>query len=237
MFWKVVHPLGLWLSEDFRRLYLHFSERAEGIQGEQQHWKRCVQETSAEMAFAVSAMFVNESFMGHGAASKHIAQAMIKDIKAAFMERVRKVTWMDPHTKTVALEKARAMRQMIAYPEWILHQERLNERYIGAKVVRSDYFGNRHRLSRAAQLWQWRRLRSTPPRDEWKMSPFDINAYYDQSQNSIVFPAGILQAPFFHKDYPRSLNYGGIGVVVGHEITHGFDDNGNVTFQMLDGSN
>jgi putative endopeptidase len=143
----------------------------------------------------------------------------VGDIKTAMKARIERLTWMGPATKAKALDKLAKFRVKIGYPEkW--------RDYSALTIRPDDLYGNVERA--AAFEWDYRASRLGGPVDdeEWGMTPPTINAYYSPTKNEIVFPAGILQPPFFDPEGDPAINYGGIGGVIGHEITHGFDDQG-----------
>jgi len=151
--------------------------------------------------------------------SKAMMQQLVANLRASLSERIDQLDWMTPQTKQRAHEKLATFTPKIGYPDrW--------KDYSGLEVKRNDLLGN---VRRAAQ-WHWRyqvaRLDKPVDRDEWQMTPQEINAYYNPLNNEIVFPAAILQPPFFDPKADAAVNYGGIGAVIGHEIGHGFDDQG-----------
>ncbi|XP_075855227.1 phosphate-regulating neutral endopeptidase PHEX isoform X2 [Microcebus murinus] len=155
-------------------------------------------------------------------------EELIEGVRWAFIDMLEKENvWMDTETKRKAKEKARAVLAKVGYPEFIMNDTHVNEDLKAIKFSESDYFGNvlqtRKYLAQSDFFW----LRKAVPKTEWFTSPTTVNAFYSASTNQIRFPAGELQKPFFWgTEYPRSLSYGAIGVIVGHEFTHGFDNNG-----------
>ena len=138
------------------------------------------------------------------------------------------ITWMDPETKKRAHRKLSTIKEYIGYPEEILNNTALEELYEGLEVKPETYFQNGIGMSIWSTNYHWKKLRETVDKTDWKRhaNPAVVNAFYSSIENSIQFPAGILQGIFFNQDRPSYLNYGGIGWVIGHEITHGFDDQG-----------
>ncbi|KAL6734495.1 hypothetical protein Aduo_005030 [Ancylostoma duodenale] len=187
-------------------------------------WKDCTTKTNDRMMYAAGAMYVRKAF---NQASKNVTQEMISDLQEAFREMVLMSNWMDTKTKASALDKANHMLRQIAYPDFILNDKKLDDYYSGFTVQASDSYsemvGN---LSRWDLEYRFKRLIKPVDRNEFEFNSAIVNAYYEPTSNSIKFPAAILQSPFFHHTFPRALNYGGIGAVIGHEITHGFDDQG-----------
>jgi predicted metalloendopeptidase len=178
-------------------------------------WKRCVTMTDGGLGEALGRLFVDRVFGGD---SKAIASTMITQIEDAFAAGLPSLSWMDDATRQRALDKMHAVVNKIGYPDkW---------RDYTAVEVGSDHFGN---VAAVTEFEISRRLSEVgAPVDqaEWHMTPSTVNAYYNPSNNEMVFPAGILQRPFFDAGYPMAMNFGGIGMVMGHELTHGFDDQG-----------
>ena len=131
---------------------------------------------------------------------------------------------MDEETRKAALVKARAISDMIGYPEYIEDDKALEDKYHDLKITADSYFANGMATRRFALLENMRKLDQPVNRTKWSMTPPTVNAYYTPTKNQIVFPAGILQSSFFNVRYPKSINYGAIGVVMGHELSHAFDD-------------
>ena len=202
------------VQEDFRfnRAYLQGAKEIEP------RWKRCVQATDRALGDALGQLYVEKTF---GADGKARMKVMIEAITAAMREDIETLAWMTPDTRKKALRKLSAFSSFkIGYPEeW--------KDYSSVEVKRDDHFGN----SRRARVFETRReqTRIGKPTDRtlWGMTPPTVNAYYNAANNEIVFPAGILQPPFFDRSIDDPVNYGGIGVVIGHEYTHGFDDQGS----------
>jgi endothelin-converting enzyme/putative endopeptidase len=182
----------------------------------QPRWKRCVAATTGSLGEAIGKVYVEQEFAG---ASKQVAVEMIRDIESAFEANLPQLAWMDDATRERARGKIAKISNKIGYPDsW--------RDYSALAVSRASYFDNALAGATFETDRQLRKIGQPVDKSEWLMVPQLVNAYYNPLQNEIAFPAGILQPPFFHKDYPAALNYGGIGAVVGHEVTHGFDDQG-----------
>jgi endothelin-converting enzyme/putative endopeptidase len=202
------------VDEDFRfnRAYLQGAKEIEP------RWKRCVQATDRGLGDALGQLYVERTF---GKDGKERMARMIEAITAALRDDVETLDWMTPDTRKKALAKLEAFNTgKVGYPDkW--------KDYSPVEVDRGDFFGN----ARRARVFEVRRdfARIDKPTDRtlWGMTPPTVNAYYSSSNNEIVFPAGILQPPFFDRAIDDPVNYGGIGVVIGHEYTHGFDDQGS----------
>lgn len=168
------------------------------------------------LGFAIGAMFVREVFHGE---SKPQAEEMINEIRSAFKENLRKLNWMDKETRNLAEEKADSISDMIGFPDYILDSAQLDEKYKDLDIDDKQYFENNLKLNTYNLKKNLERLDQPVNKTRWSMTPNTVNAYYTPTKNQVVFPAGILQMPFFDFNNPKSLNFGGIGVVVGHEIT------------------
>jgi putative endopeptidase len=183
---------------------------------QRERWKRAVDEVNDSLGEQVGQLYVAKYFP---ADSKAKMQELVGNLRASLSERIDELDWMTADTKSRAHEKLATFTPKIGYPDrW--------KDYSGLEVRRGDPVGN----ARRAALWHWRyqvaRLDKPVDRDEWQMTPQEINAYYNPLNNEIVFPAAILQPPFFDPNADPAVNYGAIGAVIGHEIGHGFDDQG-----------
>uniref|UniRef100_A0A674NPB9 endothelin-converting enzyme 1 n=1 Tax=Takifugu rubripes TaxID=31033 RepID=A0A674NPB9_TAKRU len=186
-------------------------------------WQTCIENTDDTLGFALGALFVKATF---DKKSKDIAEEMIDEIRSAFKEALDRLGWMDGTTRQAAKEKADAIYDMIGFPEFILDPKELDDVYDGYEVSDESFFQNMLNFYNFSSRVMADQLRKPPNKDQWSMTPPTVNAYYMPTKNGIVFPAGILQAPFYAHDHPKALNFGGIGVVMGHELTHAFDDQG-----------
>ncbi|KAJ8946365.1 hypothetical protein NQ318_010130 [Aromia moschata] len=175
------------------------------------------------MGMAVGALFIRENF-NHD--SKETALEMIHTIREAFNELLAHNDWMDDETRAVAKEKADAMNERIGYPKLITDKEELTKEYASLNITKHEFMKNILNILKFEAEQNLRKLRQPVDKDKWSTEPAVVNAFYNPNKNDIVFPAGILQPLFYSQHFPKSLNYGGIGVVIGHEITHGFDDKG-----------
>lgn len=223
MKWHLVKSMRNTMSKPYRDAGKILEKALLGKEGHTERWRFCVSDTDAALGFAVGAMFIRTAFHGE---SKPVAQEMINRIKDAFEERLHSLSWMDNNTRLAALTKARAISDMIGFPSYIENEAELNRKYEGLEVMVGDYFGNTMASHNFSFLENMRKLDQPVNRTKWSMTPPTVNAYYTPTKNQIVFPAGILQSPFFNLKYPKSLNYGAMGVVMGHELSHAFDDQG-----------
>jgi len=187
-----------------------------GLPEAEARWKKVQSQTDGALGEIVGQLYVAKAFAPE---AKVKMKAMIEDLRAALGDRIRQLDWMTEPTKKAALEKLAAFNVKVGYPDkWI--------DYTKLKVTPGQYLEN-VAASRVFDLERnFDRLGRPIDRAEWGMTPQTVNAYYDPSMNEIVFPAGILQAPFFDLKADDAVNYGAIGMVIGHEMTHGFDDQG-----------
>ena len=218
--WHAFHLVdssALYLSKRF--VAGHFAFRSGilgGVVDMPARWKLGVDLVNALMGEGVGRIYVARWFP---AEAKAAVQVLVADLRAAFAARLDKLPWMRPQTKTRALEKLARIRVKIAYPERWRDYSRLE--------IRADDLLANVRGSRAFEWLRYvARIDDPVDRDEWDMTPQTANAYYSFNFNEIVFPAAELQAPYFHPSADPAVNYGGIGAIIGHEITHGFDDQG-----------
>lgn len=215
--WHVLRANAQWLPKAFSEEAFNFYGRTlNGTKEQRPRWKRCVAATDNALGEDLGKYFVEKAF---GPEHKKRMLTMVGDVQAALKDRISNLEWMGVETKAKAHEKLANMPNKIGYPDnW--------RDYSALSVVKGDLLGN---VTRADSFEQRRQLsRIGKPRDssEWGMTPPTVNAYYSPQQNNINFPAGILQPPFFDFTADDAYNYGAIGGVIGHEIIHGFDDQG-----------
>jgi predicted metalloendopeptidase len=179
-------------------------------------WKRCVQSTDHNLGMALGQLYVDKTF---GPEGKERTLNMVQAIEATMHQDIAQLTWMSDMTKQKAYEKLNAIVNNIGYPDkW--------RDYSTVVVKRDDYAGNFARASAFEVQRQLNKIGKPTDKKDWGMTPPTVNAYYRSDMNDINFPAGILQQPFYGKTMDDAVNYGGVGVVIGHELTHGFDDQG-----------
>jgi putative endopeptidase len=205
------------LSSKFVDENFHFyGQVLSGATELQPRWRRCVRATDALVGDALGKVYVANQFPPE---SKARMERMIDNLVEAFRQRIQSRQWMSDVTKDAALVKLEAFSRKIGYPvKW--------KDYSRLRLARDDYFGNARRAAALEEQWNVHKIGKPVDRAEWAMTPPTVNAYYSGFNNEIVFPAGILRPPFFDPDADDALNYGAIGSVIGHELTHGFDDQG-----------
>jgi putative endopeptidase len=215
--WNLLNYGGNVLSNDFVMQDYHFNNEVLGGQKEiQARWKRMIQLTDGFVGDALGQMYVEKHFPPD---AKKKADELVSNLIAVYNDRIKKLDWMSPETKTKALEKLNAIVRKIGYPEkW--------KTYEGLQINRTSFFTNLLNASKWNYDYAVSHIGKPVDRKQWGMTPPTVNAYYNPSMNEIVFPAGILQPPFFNAQADDAVNYGGIGAVIGHEMTHGFDDEG-----------
>ncbi|XP_038677775.1 endothelin-converting enzyme 1 isoform X2 [Scyliorhinus canicula] len=224
MIWNVVKKTAYYLDHRFQEAEEKLIMAMSGTKKTcSTRWKTCVSDTDVTLGFSLGALFVKAMFTED---SKQIAEEMISEIKAAFEESLKLTKWMDEETKNAAKEKADSIYDMIGYPKFIMDPKELDKLFNDYEVVPDLYFQNTLQFYNFSARVTADQLRKPPNKEQWSMTPPAVNAYYSPTKNEIVFPAGILQAPFYARDFPKALNFGGIGVVMGHELTHAFDDQG-----------
>jgi putative endopeptidase len=183
----------------------------------QPRWKRCVQSVNRSLGEALGQVYVEKYFPPQ---AKAHAREMVLNLITALKNDIPVLTWMGPDTKRAALEKLQAFQIKIGYPDkW--------RDYSALPVERSGYLANVRRSISFEDARDLHKIGKPVDRSEWGMTPPTVNAYYNSTMNEIVFPAGILQPPFFDPKADDAINYGGMGAAIGHEITHGFDDSGS----------
>lgn len=215
--WMVLRGFGSHLTQEMERESFHFfSTVLRGVQEMKPRWKRVVETVNAGMGMALGEQYVRRAFPPE---AKARVQEMVTNLKAAMAATIPTLEWMGPTTQKAALEKLALFQAKIGYPDrW--------QDYSSLEIRPGDYVGNLRRVRIYEVHRDLAKIGKPVDRDEWHMTPQMVNAYYNPSMNEIVFPAGILQPPFFDMKAEDAVNYGGIGMVIGHEITHGFDDQG-----------
>jgi len=218
MRWQSVHLAAPFLPKAFvDENFDFFGKQLTGQKELQARWKRCVQYTDNDLGEAVGQPYVEKYFGGQ---SKERTLAMVHNIEAALGRDIQQIDWMTDATKKEAMVKLHAVANKIGYPnKW--------RDYSKLEIKHGDALGNSLRANAFEFQRQLNKIGKPVDREEWLMSPPTVNAYYNPQMNDINFPAGILQPPFFSKDADDAINYGGIGAVIGHELTHGFDDQGS----------
>jgi len=215
--WHLIHAMAPTLSSDLVNENFRFFETTlRGTKQIKPRWKRVVAKTDEELGESLGKLYVAEKFPPE---AKARALEMVNNLREALADRIKTLDWMDEATKQEALKKLAAFTVKIGYPDkW--------RDYSPLKIDRGPYALNVMRGDTFETDRQLKKIGQPVDRSEWGMSPPTVNAYYNPNLNEIVFPAGILQPPFFDPNADDAVNYGGMGAVIGHEMTHGFDDQG-----------
>jgi putative endopeptidase len=215
--WHLVNSTAPYLSSAFVQAHFDFfSSYLRGVKEMRPRWKRCVASVDGYLGEALGQVFVAKTFKGD---TKTRALAMVKEIEVAMEAEIHQLTWMSDETKQQALVKLHGVVNKIGYPDhW--------RDYSAVRVVRNDLLGNVERAEVFESQRELNKIGKPVDRSEWGMTPPTVNAYYDPQMNNINFPAGVLQPPLFDPKLDDAPNYGNTGATIGHELTHGFDDQG-----------
>jgi endothelin-converting enzyme/putative endopeptidase len=214
--WHVLNAAAPWLSQPFVEANFKYQQNLTGQKEIQARWKRCINLTDRELGEALGQRYVDATF---GAEGKQRMLKMVDALEKSLAEDIHDLAWMSDQTKKQAKVKLDAIRNKIGYPD-------VYRDYSSVVIKPDDLLGNIARANVFESKRDIAKIDKPLDRKEWGMTPPTVNAYYSPSFNEIVFPAGILQPPFFDKAMDDSVNFGGIGLVIGHELTHGFDDQG-----------
>ena len=221
--YKIIDLAAPYLSKEFEDAHFElYSKTLAGVPEQKPRWKKAVDSISPSrgkgtLGEMVGKIYVERHFTEE---AKKRMDELVKNLLAAFDKGIDELEWMSDKTKMAAKDKLSKIRTKIGYPKKWLD-------YSALEVKPNDLFGNMVRSSRVEYARMVNKLGKPVDREEWGMTPQTVNAYYNPSKNEIVFPAAILQPPFFDLEGPNALNYGGIGAVIGHEISHAFDDQGS----------
>ena len=215
--WHVASANAPYLSSRFvKQNFDFYSHTLRGVEQIPPRWKRCVRLTDGQLGEALGQEFVNRAFSQE---TKQSTLKMTKLIEQAMEDDIKQLTWMGPETKKQALEKLHAVVNKIGYPDkW--------RDYSSVDIKRDDFVGNVHRATMFESRRQLAKIGKPLDRGEWGMTPPTVNAYYNPQMNDINFPAGVLQPPLYDPKMDDAPNYGNTGGTIGHELTHGFDDQG-----------
>ena len=220
--WKTYlrcHTLQNWSgvsSSDFEKAAFDYNKTLSGQQQMKPRWERIYRATDNNLGFALGKIYAKEYFPDD---AKKRMNDLVNNLQTAYEARIKKLDWMSDSTKQIAITKLHAFTKKIGYPDkW---------RQYHVTIDKTKYFNNILSCSEDDYNYNLNKLGKPVDRTEWGMTPPTINAYYNPTFNEIVFPAGILQFPFFDANADDAINYGGIGMVIGHEMTHGFDDQGS----------
>ncbi|MCW3087781.1 MAG: peptidase, partial [Sediminibacterium sp.] len=214
--WNLIKSAAPYLSSDFVKADFEFNSVQTGQKVQTPRWQRMSGLIDRMLGDMVGELYVEKYFKPE---AKDYMVTMVNNLQSTFADRIQRLDWMSAETKTKALEKLNAIAKKIAYPDtWKVYE--------GVVATKDDFYGNVRNISAWAYNFNVNRMGKPVNRKEMNMTPPTINASYSPSSNDITFPAGILQYPFFDFGADDAVNYGGIAAVIGHEMTHGFDDQG-----------
>jgi putative endopeptidase len=214
--WQMLNNVAGWLSDEFVAEDFKMQQALSGQKELPARWKRCINSTDSSLGEALGQPYVDATF---GVEGKQRMLKMVDALERSLNRDISELPWMTPATKKEALIKLKAIRNKIGYPDkW--------RDYSKLEIKRGDMVANLWRATEFESNRQLQKIGKPVDKMEWGITPPTVNAYYSGEKNEIVFPAGILQPPFFDKSVDDAINFGGIGLVIGHELTHGFDDEG-----------
>ncbi|CAN9511146.1 unnamed protein product [Ophioblennius macclurei] len=220
MLWRIVAALSEHLSTAFRSTIHEFSREIDGTEQQLELGRLCLTQANKHFGMALGALFVQKHFSSQ---SKAKVQELVEDIKHSLDLRLQELDWMDEATKEAARAKLKHMMVMTGYPDFLLKPELIDQEY-GFDVDEKTYFKNILNSIKFNIKLSVKKIHEEVDKTAWLLPPQALNAYYLPNKNQMVFPAGILQPTLYNPEFPQSLNYGGIGAIIGHELTHGYDD-------------
>ncbi|XP_051254326.1 endothelin-converting enzyme-like 1 [Dicentrarchus labrax] len=220
MLWRIVAALSEHLSTAFRSTIHEFSREIDGTEQQLELGRLCLTQANKHFGMALGALFVQQHFSSQ---SKAKVQELVEDIKHSLDLRLHELDWMDEATKEAARAKLKHMMVMTGYPDFLLKPELIDQEY-GFDVDEKTYFKNILNSIKFNIKLSVKKIHEEVDKTTWLLPPQALNAYYLPNKNQMVFPAGILQPTLYNPEFPQSLNYGGIGAIIGHELTHGYDD-------------
>jgi putative endopeptidase len=217
LIYKLLNDAAPYLNNALVNLHFNFHQGVlSGVEELSPRWKRAVSTIDEVLGEAVGKLYVQKHFKPE---AKERMVVLVENLRNAYAERIKQLEWMSPETKQAALQKLAKFRAKIGYPDkW--------KDYSGLVIKKDQLLSNYHSAKLAEFQREISKLGKPIDREEWFMTPQTVNAYYNPNMNEVVFPAAILQPPFFNLEADEAVNYGAIGAVIGHEMTHGFDDQG-----------
>ncbi|GFQ89938.1 neprilysin-1 [Trichonephila clavata] len=225
--WRFVAKYLPYLDIHFRRLYYDFRREVPNLSEERTffaRWKECVNLVNDGFGMALASLYVKEEF---GEELEDEVKSLISSLKQAFVGGIKHQTWLDSDTKILCEEKVLAMTTKLGFPRYILDPVQLDTDYSGLDISEEHFLDNILKMNRYEVIKELTKMTRTVDKErDWFVQPLVVNAYYEATGNAVIFPVGILRTPIFTPDRPKYLNYGMLGVVIGHEITHGFDNSG-----------
>ncbi|XP_077468176.1 endothelin converting enzyme-like 1 [Stigmatopora argus] len=220
MLWRIVAALSEHLSTAFRSTIHEFSREIDGTEQQLELGRMCLTQANKHFGMALGGLFVQQHFSSQ---SKAKVQELVEDIKHSLDLRLQELDWMDEATKEAARAKLKYMMVMTGYPDFLIKPELIDQEY-AFDVDEKTYFKNILNSIKFNIKLSVKKIHEEVDKTVWIPTPQALNAYYLPNKNQMVFPAGILQPTLYNPEFPQSLNYGGIGAIIGHELTHGYDD-------------
>ena len=214
--WRLVHTRARFMPKRFVDENFKYNAMLYGQQTQVERWKKCTGNTDQALGEALGTEYVQRAFTP---AAKARAQNIVNSMLVVLGDRLKTLEWMEPATKTEAQAKLKSFQKKIGYPDKWIDYSTLN-------IPQGQFLESQRRTDQFNAARNWKKVGKPVDKTEWGMSPPTVNAYYNPSWNEIVFPAGILLPPFFDPNADDAVNYGAMGAIIGHEITHGFDDQG-----------
>ncbi|XP_044178105.1 endothelin-converting enzyme homolog isoform X2 [Acropora millepora] len=223
--WKVVNQKYIYLSSEYIELFKFFYLQAYNHWRDSDQRQLCLLTTTLKFGIPLAKVFLDQKFFGD---SKKSAMGIVSDIRAAFIATLDQQDWMDNTTRMAAKQKAERLIENVGYPDYIMDVDIMTSRYKEVQIHPKTYFDNDVSIDKNKNQMKLARAGTKIDKSEWPFPPTMLNAFYSYNENKMVFPAAILQPPFYNVLYPSAMNYGAIGGVMAHEITHGFDDKGKL---------
>ncbi|XP_052127509.1 endothelin-converting enzyme 2 isoform X2 [Frankliniella occidentalis] len=224
LWWEMVDLLAPYTTAEMRQLRRSYQEIASGTGAARPREMVCTESVNSLMGMAVSYGMADVAYLRTVGEKVH---EMLGDVKSVFQEMVADLDWMDAPTKAATLDKVKAMKSFVGFPEWLLNVTLLDEYYEGINMTSDAFLDNMLQFQDAYSAWTLASLRRKNEEDTWATDPTDVNAFHSFQSNAVTIPAAILQFPFYDLGL-EALNYGAIGTILGHELTHGFDSYGRL---------
>jgi len=223
--WSIIQDEIPYLSKDFLSARKKYKERVLGTKGLRKRWKTCVAYTNEYLGEGLAETYVDSHFPK---TKKTYIERMITNIRSAFIANVHTLSWMDKKTQDRVEDKASAMIDRVGYPSYLRNKTRFETKYGKLEISDKEFFKNRLDIIKFAHNRMLNKINEDVDKQEWSMDPQTVNALYNFNINGMIIPAGILQPPFLHGDQGLSvaMAYGAIGAILGHEMSHGFDNTG-----------
>ncbi|XP_076804422.1 membrane metallo-endopeptidase-like 1 isoform X2 [Clavelina lepadiformis] len=226
LIWSVLQARVIYMSSDLRETRKPFKDTLYGVSAEPARWKVCTYDTEKYFHMPVASLFVSEAFSEN---NKNMVEQMFENLRQAFRKMLATYKWIDRQTRNKAVEKLEFMRAVLAYPDYIVDKSnpKLDYDYEDVVIKPNQFVKNIQTMIAWEKKEEFDKLKTAVDFNEWTtLGPAVVYAYHSPSKNQINFPAAIMQPPFLDIGQPTSMNYGAIGSIIGHEVSHGFDDNG-----------